>query len=169
MSLYGLDHLISQAIMAGIDGAVQHRSAHFNAGIGEEVVELRPVNFVAWMGGVLLALGVTYAIAAYLEPDVMIRCIVLVFTVLFLAAGVWLIRFRTRHRVYFNTHTLYLRPVFGELLMHPFSDIRSVGKTRNGKDLLLELHSGKKVTISHYLIGMPTLAFALMNRDTGVN
>jgi hypothetical protein len=62
-------------------------------------------------------------------------------------------------------HTLYLRPVFGELRMHAVTEIRSVGKSRNGKDLRIELRSGKKVTISHYLIGMPALALALMNRE----
>ncbi len=169
MSLYGLDHFISQALQAGIDGAVQQRSAQFKPDIGEDVVELRPVNFVAWVGGMYLLLAAFFLVGTYLELPSNMGWFMLAGCVTFLLVGSWLIRFRYRYRVYFNAQKFYLLPVFGALRTFPFKDVASIGRSRNGKDQRITMVSGKKVTISHYLIGMPALAFAQMNPVDDVN
>ncbi len=157
MSTFGIDHFISQLIQGAIDGAIQRRTASYNADLGAEVVELRPVNFIAWMGGIYVLMGVAFLFGSYVELPARAGWLLLAFGLACPLIGCWMIMFRSRYRVYFNEEKIYVRPWLGEIRIYAFAEMASAGTARNGKDLRITLRSGKKLTISHYLIGSQVL------------
>lgn len=155
MSTFGLEHLISQVVEAGIIAQLEQRAAGFRPEIGEDVLELRPVNLVAWAGLLYLLLGVGFVVQSINEVELSMRVLFIVLGCAFLPIGSFLIGYRKRHRIYFNALSIYVVPVIGDIRTYSQSDIISCKEAVRSH--VLTTSSGKKIKVSKYLIGAPAL------------